>query len=337
MRRDESLRFRPSLEALEDRIVPQATRTWVSGVGDDVNPCSRTAPGKTFAGAISKTATGGVISVLDPGGYGALTITKAITIDGGGFPASVIVTSGSGFTVNAAATDVVIIRGISFYGNVGSGSSTTALDGIRVNGAAAVIVEDCVIENFGGFGINFQPAAGGKLFVTNTVIRNNSGGGIYVHPGAAGSATAAVDHTTLENNLFGLRADDRSVVSVSDSTVAGNTNQGFFAFSASQLAEIDLQNNVIANNGVPTQAAGANAIVKAADDPSGSLAHSAGSPTSTTLRVKRAGRLAVLVAAVSGGAGVAAGEVLLLDGDRVLGIVSLENGVAMLSVRLKPG
>jgi hypothetical protein len=62
----------------------QATRTWVSGVGDDANPCSRTAPCKTFAGAISKTAPGGEIDALDPGGFGALTITNAITIDGGG-------------------------------------------------------------------------------------------------------------------------------------------------------------------------------------------------------------------------------------------------------------
>ena len=62
----------------------QATRTWISGVGDDANPCSRTAPCKTFAGAISKTAAGGEIDVLDPGGFGAVTITKAITLDGGG-------------------------------------------------------------------------------------------------------------------------------------------------------------------------------------------------------------------------------------------------------------
>jgi hypothetical protein len=61
----------------------QATRTWVSGVGDDANPCSRTAPCKTFAGAISKTAPRGEINALDPGGFGAVTITKAITIDGG--------------------------------------------------------------------------------------------------------------------------------------------------------------------------------------------------------------------------------------------------------------
>src|SRR5256714_12759083 len=80
----------------------QATRTWVSGVGDDVNPCSRTAPCKTFAGAISKTATDGEISVLDPGGYGAVTITKGIRIDGHSFVASDLSTT-VGIVINAAA------------------------------------------------------------------------------------------------------------------------------------------------------------------------------------------------------------------------------------------
>src|SRR5476649_1636284 len=77
----------------------QATRTWVSGVGDDANPCSRTAPCKTFAGAISKTAPSGEINVLDPGGFGALTITKAITIDGGPNIAGVLVSGTNGFLV----------------------------------------------------------------------------------------------------------------------------------------------------------------------------------------------------------------------------------------------
>src|SRR3954463_13269400 len=83
----------------------QATRTWVSGTGDDVNPCSRTAPCKTFAGAISKTAAGGEIDVLDPGGFGTVTIAKAITIDGGGFLAS----GTNGINVNAGPSDVVIL------------------------------------------------------------------------------------------------------------------------------------------------------------------------------------------------------------------------------------
>src|SRR5205809_5695698 len=81
----------------------QATRTWVSGVGDDANPCSRTAPCKTFAGAISKTAGGGEISVLDPGGFGAVTITKSITIDGTGMLSSILAASTTGIIINITA------------------------------------------------------------------------------------------------------------------------------------------------------------------------------------------------------------------------------------------
>src|SRR5438874_10079118 len=85
----------------------QATRTWVSGVGDDVNPCSRTAPCKTFAGAISKTAAGGEIDALDPGGFGTVTITKSITIEGQGAGLAGVLASGSqGIIINALSTDV---------------------------------------------------------------------------------------------------------------------------------------------------------------------------------------------------------------------------------------
>src|SRR6266849_61397 len=99
----------------------QASRTWVSGVGDDANPCSRTAPCKTFAGAISKTAVGGEIDALDPGGFGAVTITKAITIDGGGGQvASVLVSSTNAIVVIAGASDVVTLRNLSINGAVPS-------------------------------------------------------------------------------------------------------------------------------------------------------------------------------------------------------------------------
>ena len=110
----------------------QATRTWVSGVGDDVNPCSRTAPCKTFAGAISKTAAGGEISVLDPGGFGAVTITKAISLtnDGGG-EAGILVAGTNAITVAAGPNDVVNVRGLVIDG------SGTGLVGIRFNSGAA--------------------------------------------------------------------------------------------------------------------------------------------------------------------------------------------------------
>src|ERR1700751_945683 len=103
----------------------QASRTWVSGVGDDANPCSRTAPCKTFAGAISKTAAGGEIDALDPAGFGALTITKSITIDGGGGQvASVLVAGTNGIVISAASTDNIYIRNLSFQGLLGNGTSS---------------------------------------------------------------------------------------------------------------------------------------------------------------------------------------------------------------------
>src|SRR5687767_8342177 len=94
----------------------QATRTWVSVVGDDANPCSRTAPCKTFAGAISKTATNGVISTLDPGGFGAVTITKSITIDGSDQIAGVLAAATTGVIINAGATAVVKLRNLEITG-----------------------------------------------------------------------------------------------------------------------------------------------------------------------------------------------------------------------------
>src|SRR5258705_5044084 len=102
----------------------QATRTWVSGVGDDANPCSRTAPCKTFAGAISKTAAGGEIDALDPAGYGAVTITKAITIDGGGGQvASIFASAGANrINVQARASDVVTLRNLRMNGVEGTPS-----------------------------------------------------------------------------------------------------------------------------------------------------------------------------------------------------------------------
>src|SRR5476649_1330864 len=98
----------------------QATRTWVSGVGDDVNPCSRTAPCKTFAGAISKTAAGGEINVLDPGGFGGVTITKSISIEADGVIAGVLVTGANAIIVSAGPNDSVVLRGLTIEG-VGSG------------------------------------------------------------------------------------------------------------------------------------------------------------------------------------------------------------------------
>src|SRR4051794_10879685 len=163
----------------------QATRTWVSGVGDDANPCSRTAPCKTFAGAISKTADKGEISVLDPGGFGAVTITKGITINGEGTLAGILSATVNGIIVNAPATSVVYIHNISING-AGSG-----LDGIKIFGAATVLVEDSWIYGITQHGIEVVASANVNLKVNNTTIENATGDCIHLNT-TAGQVNAMI-------------------------------------------------------------------------------------------------------------------------------------------------
>jgi hypothetical protein len=139
-------------------------------VGDDANPCSR-----TFAGAIPKTAAGGEIDALDPDGFGAVTITKAITLDGGGGQlVSILVSGTNGVSVQAGANDVVTIRNISFNG-IGSG-----LSGIKFVSGNALHIEHCSIAGFTNHGIDIEPTSNGSLiFVQDTVSQDNAGSGIF--------------------------------------------------------------------------------------------------------------------------------------------------------------
>jgi hypothetical protein len=158
----------------------QATRTWVSGVGDDANPCSRTAPCKTWAGAIAKTAAGGEIDNLDAGGFGGVTITKSITLDGGGGAvASVLVAGTNGISVAAGATDVVIIKNIRFQGLLGNGSSpgSAGINGLSYSSGAQVVVDNCDFVGFNTNGINVSVGTG-FLQVRNSTFRNNTSNGI---------------------------------------------------------------------------------------------------------------------------------------------------------------
>jgi hypothetical protein len=204
----------------------QATRTWVSGVGDDANPCSRTAPCKTFAGAISKTATNGEINVLDPGGFGGVTITKSITISSEGFEAGVLVSGTNAIVINAPSSAVIVLRGLDIEG-LGTG-----LNGIRFLAGGALHVEDCTINNFSQKGISFEPSGASELFVRDTVVRNNqqvSGGGILVKPLLGGSAFVTLDHVQLLNNREGIRIEGGTVATASNSVSSGNTFHGFIA------------------------------------------------------------------------------------------------------------
>lgn len=221
----------------------QATRTWVSGVGDDANPCSRTAPCKTFAGAISKTAAKGEISVLDPGGYGAVTITKSITISGDGTLAGILSAGTNGIVVNAGVNDVVIIRNVSING------VETGLNGIRFLAGGELHVENCTLAGFTGQGIDFQPSGASALFVSRTTINNANAGAIQVLPGVAGTATASINEVTMQGNARGLRAEGGSTVVVRNSVANGNNANGFVAIAWDRPVDLTIENSVSSRNG----------------------------------------------------------------------------------------
>lgn len=216
----------------------QASRTWVSGVGDDANPCSRTAPCKTFAGAISKTAAQGEISVLDPGGFGAVTITKSITIDGNGQLAGILAAGVNGIIINAAATDNVTIRNLSIEG------FNTGLNGIRVLAAGAVHIDNVRIERFTGFGISLEPGATTQITIADSRIAYcggaAAGGGVQLVPGAAGAGNLALTRTIMDRNRTGLLIDNRGKAVVRDSVVSASTTHGFHVRGTTAAAEMTL-------------------------------------------------------------------------------------------------
>lgn len=233
----------------------QATRTWVSGVGDDVNPCSRTAPCKTFAGAISKTAAAGEINCLDPGGFGGLTVTKSITISCDAGTAGVLVSGTNGFIINAAATDTVVIEGIDFEG------AGTGISGINVLSAAKVAVKRSSIRGFkgGGSGINVVPSSAAvNLTVTDVLIVNSganaNSGGITIRPTGAGSVKAVIGNSNIDSNTAGIRADATGGAgnvraTIFNTSVSGNANDGVASIAnAGGGSVVVVEKSVMSNN-----------------------------------------------------------------------------------------
>ena len=258
--------------AVSSAAQAQATRTWVSGVGDDVNPCSRTAPCKTYAGAISKTAVHGEISTLDPGGFGAVTITKSITIEGtqGQGYGSILHSGTTGvsiafdnFTAVGEVQKSVRLRNLNINGSGGASAAVLGLRGIRISGGVAsagseVFVEDCVIDGSQGNpgrGIEDVRSGGGELVVTNTTVRNMSGTGIVVFP-ANNSATridATLDNVRVHNCGFGIVASSGARMIVSNSVISNNTNHGLGVEGPFGAAEMHVTNCRIASNATGIQ------------------------------------------------------------------------------------
>jgi hypothetical protein len=235
-------------------LAAQATRTWVSGVGDDANPCSRTAPCKTFAGAISKTAAGGEISVLDPGGFGGVTITKSITIDGGGALAGVLASGTNGIVVAAGATDTVTLRNLDIDGLFTVGD----LRGIEFSSGKQLTVENCNIYAFGKRNISIESSTDqAQVLISNTILHDGLNNGIVVIPPTGIRNTVVLNNVrSVGNAAWGLWAAGSSTVAISNSVISGNPAGGIH----SDTAMVELDSTLISGNGAGIAASNATQV-----------------------------------------------------------------------------
>ena len=250
----------------------QATRTWVSGVGDDANPCSRTAPCKTYAGAISKTATNGEINCLDPGGFGALTITKSISVvcdytEGGVLSANV-----NGFIVNAPAGSIVTLKGqdVECIG--------TGINGIEMVNVGVTLhvhktqIRSCRASGGNGNGILVAPSSGlAKVLVADSYITDNGGtvsnAGLLIKATAGASANVSVNRVQFENNTNGIFFDGSggagaSNLSVKDSVLGASSSNGIAVASSGGVFKALVDSTMISlNAGVGAAVSGSSATL----------------------------------------------------------------------------
>jgi hypothetical protein len=241
------------------------TRAWVSGKGTDAGACTVTAPCRTFAFALTQTAAGGEIDVLDPASYGTVAITQAIsTVNDGVGEAGIEAPSGSAITINAGASDSVHLRGLTIEG-LGTGSN-----GILFNTGGNVAIENCVIRGF-SIGINISPSTSSSFSVSNTIASNNGGYGINVQPGGSTVVTGVLSKVITNNNPNGIvvaatfTGGGSLNVTIVDSEVSNN-GFGINAASASGNAAtaVMLRNVVASNNNFVGLKADSTAILRVA-------------------------------------------------------------------------
>lgn len=247
----------------------QATRTWVSGVGDDANPCSRTAPCKTFAGAISKTAAAGEISVLDPGGFGTITINKSLTINGYGQIAGILAAGTNGVNITAGANDTVVLRNLSING------ANTGTNGVRYLSGGEVIIDHCTIENFNastGRGVDMSTSdvvgtGFKKLTILDSVISNNLAGIRIADTSVDDFDIIQISNTAVVNNTgIGVEAAQGAIrVNMTHSAVSNNGTDGVKANSASTQINLD-HNMLAANNGIAVNSAVSGARIRISEN-----------------------------------------------------------------------
>jgi hypothetical protein len=225
-------------------------RTYVSAQGNDANPCLVTSPCRTFQAALALTNAGGEIFVLNSANYGAVTITKAVTITSEGAVAGVLATTGVGITIIAGASDVINLRGLDVDGG------KTGATGIQFSSGAALNIQRSVIRGFTGSGINFAPTGASSLFVSDTMVSNNQSNGILVSGGPS-AVKGALTRITATGNGVGFFASGASVTMTVADAVASNNTYGIGANAAAVM----VRNSAVSSNSVGI-AADQNAIVR---------------------------------------------------------------------------
>jgi hypothetical protein len=226
-------------------------RTFVSANGNDGNNCSRPAPCRTFQTAHDRTAAKGEINILDPSGYGQLTITKAISIvnDGVGSAGVLVLPGGTGITINAGATDIVNLRGLVIEGT-GFGA-----DGIVINSGMSVNIQNCVIRNLTEFGIYLMPYASSNLVISKTLIADNKNVGVFIRPYGSGTVTATLNNVAVNNNIlggiyiYGSSSTGFVKATIEDSSIAGNIGQGVYVLGGAPTSVMVRHSDLINNLG----------------------------------------------------------------------------------------
>ena len=232
-----------------------SSRTFVSGTGNDVNPCTRTAPCLTFAGALGKTARNGEINCLDPGGFGPVLITKSVTIDCEDNQGSILASSGIAVEINlrgdpADTKHFVKLRGITINGS--SAGTRGGTQGIVVSNGntlpITVHVDQVTIDNFTLEGILFN-GSGGELVVRNSLVQNNGGVGVTVNSFNTSIVHAKIESSSFIHNQQGIRVETAGRVSVYNCNVSNNALNGVVAFpNGATQSEVNVYNSLIASN-----------------------------------------------------------------------------------------
>jgi Periplasmic copper-binding protein (NosD) len=223
-----------------------AQRVFVSGSGSDSNPCTFTQPCRTFAQAFTTAPTNGEIDVLDPAGYGPLTITHGISIQAHGFGGVTQASNADAIYINATTSDAITLNGLLIDGE------GTGANGIHISSAGSVQILNCVIRHFSAYGIDFFPSPPINLLVSDTVASDNSAAGISVlsevYPAAL---TATLNRVIANNNGAGVSVDNSQAVIVN--SVISNNGTGL---SVQDTTTVWLGKSTISGNGTGVSASG---------------------------------------------------------------------------------